>query len=242
MISVLRKEISSFFNSLVGYLVIIVFLTVTGLFTWVFPQTSIAEYGFADLSPLFNLSPYVLMFLIPAITMRTFAEEKRTGTMELLLTRPLTDMQIILGKYWASLLLVIFALLPTLIYYYTVWSLGDPVGNVDSAAVAGSYAGLLLLSAVFTAFGVFASSLTENQIAAFITAVLLCYIMYEGLTSLASVNVWADYAYVLTRFGADMHYRALSKGLIDTRNVIYMLSLTTVTLFATKLVLGSRKW
>lgn len=242
MLSILKKEINSFLNSLVAYIVIMVFLVGTGLFMWVFPETNVLDYGFADMETLFMVAPYVFLFLIPAITMRSFAEEKKAGTMELLLTKPLTDMQIILGKYFACLLLVIFALLPTLIYYYSVYQLGNPVGNVDSAGVTGSYIGLLFLGGVFTAVGIFASSLTENQIVSFILAVFLCFLLYEGFASLASINVWGSVSRIIDQFGIAYHYSAVSKGLIDSRNVLYFISVISIMLLSTKLVLGSRKW
>lgn len=220
----------------------VIFLTGIGLFIWVFPDTNVLEYGFADLSTLFYLAPYVYMFLIPAITMRTFAEEKKGGTMELLLTRPLTDWDIILGKYLASFLLVLLTLVPTLVYYFSIYSLGNPVGNIDSAGVFGSYIGLLFLGAVFTSIGIFASSISDNQIVSFIIAAFLCFILYAGFASLASFNAWGDWAYIITQLGITYHYQALSKGLIDSRNIVYFLTVIIIMLMATKLVLGSRKW
>jgi len=242
MFNLFLKEIRSFFSSLIGYIVLIIFLVAMGLFVWVFPQTSILEYGFADLYPLFSVAPYVFLFLIPAITMRCFAEEKRAGTMELLFTRPISDWEIILGKYFASWVLVLFALFPTLIYSYSVYELGNPVGNLDSAAFVGSFIGLILLGAVFTSIGVFASSLTENQIVAFIIAVFLCFFLYEGFTSLSGLNVWSDTAYFISQLGIDFHYQSLSKGLIDSRNLLYFFSLIILMLGSTKVVLSSRKW
>lgn len=242
MFAILKKEIKSFLNSLIAYIIMGVFLTGVGLFLWVFPETNILEYGFADLSTFFFLAPYIYIFLIPAVTMRTFAEEKKGGTMELLLTRPLTDWDIILGKYFASLLLIVFTLIPTLIYYVSVYNLGNPAGNLDSAGVFGSYIGLILLGAVFTSIGIFASSISENQIISFIVAAFLCFILYAGFTSLSAINVWGEWAYIISQLGIDYHYNALSKGLIDTRNVIYFVSLSAIMLMATRLVLGSRKW
>lgn len=242
MFAILRKEIRSFLNSLIAYVIIILFLTGIGLFVWVFPDTNVLDYGFADLSTLFYLAPYVYLFLIPAVTMRTFAEEKKGGTMELLLTRPLTDWDMVLGKFLASFLLILFTLLPTLVYYWSIYALGNPVGNVDSAGVFGSYIGLALLGAVFTAIGVFASSISENQIISFIVAAFLCFVLYAGFSSLATFNAWGDAAYLITQLGIDYHYRALSKGLIDSRNVVYFLSVIAVMLLATRFVLGSRKW
>ena len=241
-IGVLKKELNNSFSSLVAYIVIIVFLVVTGLFLWVFPQSNILDFGFANIDPLFNIAPYVYLFLIPAITMRAFAEEKKGGTMELLFTKPLTDWQIILGKYFANLVLVLFALLPTLLYYYTVYTLGSPVGNIDSAAVAGSYIGLVLLGAVFIAIGLFASSITDNQIVAFMLAVFFCFVLYEGFTSLAGLETWGNSAYLISQLGIDYHYASVSKGLIDSRNLVYFFSVIVIMLQLTKLVLGSRKW
>src|SRR6187431_1022024 len=207
MIALLKKEIRAFLSSLIGYVVIAVFLLVTGLFMWIFPgDSNILEMGFANIDTLFFISPWVFLFLIPAITMRSFAEEKRAGTIELLLTRPLTDLQIILGKYFACLLLVLFALLPTLIYYFSVYTLGEPKGNIDSAGVAGSYIGLVFLAAVFTAIGIFASAISKDQIISFIVAVLLCFLVYTGFDMLAGINVWGPLAYLISYLGIQYHY------------------------------------
>ena len=170
MFALLKKEISSFLNSLIGYIVIIVFLLINSLFLWVFPlQFNILDYGFASIDNLFMLSPFVFLFLIPAITMRSFADEQKTGTIELLMTKPLTDMQIIGAKYLAGLVLVLFSLVPTLVYFVSVYKLGLPPGNVDIGGTWGSYLGLFFLGAGFVAIGIFSSSLAENQIVAYIT-------------------------------------------------------------------------
>jgi ABC-2 type transport system permease protein len=242
MLSVFLKEVNSFFNSLIAYIVIVVFLTAMGLFMWVFPQYSVLDYGFAEMSTLFAMAPYIFMFLIPAITMRTFAEEKKDGTIELLLTKPLTDWQIILGKYFSSFILVLFALIPTLIYYYSIHSLGDPEGNIDSAAVFGSYIGLSLLGAVFTSIGIFASVISTNQIVSFIIAVFLCFIVYMGFFYLSGLEVWGAAASLIDQLGIAYHYDALSKGLIDSRDVLYFISIIAIMLLLTRLILGSRKW
>ena len=241
MYSILRKEFNAFLSSPVAYVVIGVFLVATGLFVWVFPDSSVLDYGFADLQTLFSTAPWVFLFLIPAITMRTFAEEKKAGTIELLLTRPLTDGQIIGGKYLACLLLALLALLPTLLYYYSVYRLGSPEGNIDSAATVGSYLGLGLLAAVFAAIGIFASALTRDQIIAFLVAVVGCFLVYTGFDSLASVFE-GDAAYYIGQLGIAAHYRDLSKGLIDSRDLLYFLSLIVGLLWATRLVLRSRNW
>ncbi|QSE97077.1 gliding motility-associated ABC transporter permease subunit GldF [Fulvivirga lutea] len=242
MIQILSKEINGFLNSLIGYIVISVFLTGIGLLMWVFPETSVLEYGYADMETLFSLGPYVFMFLIPAITMRMFAEEKKAGTMELLLTKPLTDWQIILGKYLSGFILVVVALIPTLIYYFTIYQLGNPLGNVDTAGVIGSYIGLVALGAVFTSIGILSSLITTNQIVSFIIAVFLCFFIYTGFESLAAINVWSSSSLFIEQLGILYHYRAMSKGLIDTRNLIYFLSVLTFMLMLTKFILGSRRW
>ena len=242
MIEIFFKEVNGFLNSLIAYIVLSVFLVGVGLLVWVFPETSVLDYGYADLETLFSFGPYVLLFLIPAITMRLFAEEKKGGTMELLFTRPLTDWQIILGKYFSSLFLLLLALLPTLLYYYSVYKLGIPEGNIDTAGVAGSYIGLFLLGSAFASIGVFASSVTENQIVAFLVALFLCFLLYTGFSSLAAINVWGTWSYIIQQLGILHHYNALSRGLIDSRNLLYFLSLIIVMLSFTKLVLSSRKW
>lgn len=242
MISILSREFNGFLNSLIAYLVIGVFLTAIGLLMWVFPETSVLEYGYADMDTLFSLAPYVYMFLIPAITMKSLAEEKRGGTMELLLTRPLSDWDIILGKYLASFLLVIFSILPTLVYYFSVRALGDPVGNVDTSGVIGSYIGLILLGGVFCSVGIFASSITPNQIVAFIVAAFLSFLLFSGFDSLSAMNTWSAWVLVIKQFGMLYHYESLGKGLIDSRDLIYFFSVAFMFLLLTKTVIGSRSW
>lgn len=242
MIQVLAKEFNSFLNSLIAYVVIGVFLTGIGLLMWVFPETSVLDYGYADMETLFTLGPYVFIFLVPAITMRSFAEEARGGTLELLLTKPLTDWDIILGKFLASFLLVVLAVLPTLIYYVSVWLLGNPPGNLDTPGIMGSYIGLLLLGAVFCAIGILASSLSNNQIVSFIVAAFLCFILFAGFDAVASINVWSEYTLFIRELGLLHHYDALSRGLIDSRNLVYFGSVMTLMLLLTRLVVGARSW
>ncbi|HEX7015472.1 MAG TPA: gliding motility-associated ABC transporter permease subunit GldF [Cyclobacteriaceae bacterium] len=242
MIQVLSKEFNSFLNSLIAYIVIGVFLTAMGLLMWVFPDTSVLVYGYADMSTLFMLGPYVFMFLIPAITMKSFAEERKAGTMELLLTRPVTDWDIILGKFLACFFLVIVSILPTLVYYISVYQLGDPVGNIDSAGVMGSYIGFLLLGGVFCSVGILASAITPNQIVAFITAAFLCFFLYAGFDRLAAINLWSEYALAIRQLGLLYHYEAIGKGLVDSRDLIYFLSVGFVMLATTKVVLSARSW
>ena len=242
MIRVLTKEFNSFLNSLIAYVVIGVFLTGMGLLMWVFPETSILDYGYADMETLFSLGPYVFIFLIPAITMRSFAEERKSGTMELLLTKPLTDWDIVLGKFFACFLLVLFALLPTLIYYCSVSALGNPAGNIDTPGVIGSYIGLALLAGVFCSVGIVASSITSNQIVAFILAAFLCFIVFSGFESISTLNIWSENTLLIKQFGILYHYEALSKGLIDSRDVIYFISAGALMLLISKIILSARSW
>jgi ABC-2 type transport system permease protein len=242
MIQIIVKEFNGFLNSLIAYVVIGVFLTGMGLLMWVFPETSVLEYGFADMDTLFSLGPYVFIFLIPAITMRSFAEERKAGTMELLLTKPLTDWDIILGKFLASFLLVLVALAPTVIYYFSIHALGNPVGNIDTPGVIGSYIGLTLLGGVFCSVGIVASSITTNQIVSFILAAFLCFILFTGFDSLAALNVWSANTLMIKQFGILYHYESLSKGLIDSRDILYFVSVGALMLVVTKTILSARSW
>jgi ABC-2 type transport system permease protein len=242
MLQILSKEFSSFLNSLIAYIVMGVFLTAMGLLMWVFPETSVLDYGYADMFTLFSLGPYVFIFLIPAITMRSIAEEKKAGTMEILFTKPVSDWDIILGKYFACLLLVVLALIPTLIYYFSISALGNPIGNIDTPGVIGSYIGLIFLAAAFCAVGIFASSITPNQIVSFILAAFLCYLLFAGFESLAALNVWSANALVIKQIGLLYHYDSLGKGLIDTRDIVYFISVIALILLITRINLGSRTW
>jgi ABC-2 type transport system permease protein len=239
MIQVFAKEFNSFLNSLIAYMVIGVFLTGIGLLMWVFPDTSVLDYGFADMDTLFSMGPYVFIFLVPAITMKSFAEEKKLGTLELLLTKPLSDWDVVFGKFLAAFALVLLALAPTAIYYVSIYKLGNPVGNIDSAGVWGSYIGLSLLAMVFCAIGLLASSLTTNQIVSFILAAFLCFLIYTGFDSLAT---FGNNALLIKQLGILYHYDSLSKGLIDSRDVLYFISVTGFILVITKTVIGSRQW
>lgn len=238
MFTIFRKEVASFFSSLIGYIAIIVFLLTCGLFLWVFPDTAILDYGYAGLDNLFMLAPWVFMFLIPAITMRSFSDEFRSGTMELLATRPVTDMQIIGGKYLAALFLVVCALLPTFTYFITVYQLGSPPGNLDTGAILGSYIGLLLLGASFTTIGIFASSLTQNQIVAFLLAVFLCFFCYTAFDYLSKLDIfYAKTDSFVEWLGINSHYISLSRGVIDTRDILYFGSFIALFLLLTRVVL-----
>jgi ABC-2 type transport system permease protein len=235
VLSILKKEITSYLSSLVAYVTIGVFLLVLGLFLWVFPDSSILDYGYAGLDSLFSTAPFLFMFLIPAITMRALAEERREGTFELLLTRPLADWQIVLGKYFACLLLVLFALLPTLVYYYSVYTLGSPQGNIDTGGVIGSYIGLFLLGAAFAAIGLFASSISKNQIIAFTIAVFLCFFFYSGFDSLS--KLLSLQSLNLENLGITEHYQSVSRGVLDTRDFAYFIIITGLFICLTLFVL-----
>lgn len=243
MWALLLKEIRSFLSSVIGYVVMAVFLLLTGLFMWGFPGSlQVFDQGYATMDTLFYVAPWVFMFLVPAITMRSFSEEKRTGTIELLFTRPLTDFQIILAKYFAGVVLVLLALLPTLMYYYTIYNMGNPVGNIDQGGTIGSYFGLLFLAAGFTGIGIFASSVSDNQVVAFILALFLCFVCYSGLEQIASFDLLGSLDRFVQELGIAEHYDSMSRGVIDTRDVVYFISLSGIFIVLTKAVLQSRKW
>jgi ABC-2 type transport system permease protein len=242
VLSILNKEIIGFFSSLAAYISMAVFLLVTGLFLWVFPDSSILDYGYAGLDSFFNVVPYLFMFLIPAITMRSLAEEQKDGTFELLATRPLSDWQIVLGKFLASLLIVILTLVPTLIYYISVYQLGITKGNIDTGAVIGSYLGLILLGGVFTSIGLFTSSLRKNQIIAFTLSVFLCFLSFSAFDSISTLIIFQNFENSISALGINQHYQSISRGVLDSRDFIYFLSFAGLFLLFTKTVLGARKW
>jgi len=236
------KEIRSFLNSVSGYITILVFVLTTGLFLWFFQGiNNILDNGEATLAPLFYIAPYVFLFLIPAITMRSFSEEKKNGTIELLLTKPIKDSDIILAKYFAGVALVILALLPTLVYYYSIIQLGDVQGNIDHAGTWGAYLGLLLLGCTFISIGIFASSLTTNQVIAFLIAVLISFTVYIGFQFLADTFV-APWDLFFIKLSVQDHYLSMQKGVIDSRDVLYYLSTIFFFLFLTRVSLQSRFW
>ncbi len=244
MFSLFKKELRGFLSSLIGYLVIIVFLLTIGLFLWVFPGTdfNIPENGFANMDGLFLLAPWVFMFLIPAVTMKMFSEEKKSGTIELLLTRPITDFQIIFAKFLAGLTLVVMALTPSLIYYLAVHHLASPEGNVDTGAMWGSYIGLLFLAAGYVAIGLFASCLTDSQIVSFIIALFLCFFLYLGFDSLSSLALFGKVDMLLQQIGMQAHYISMSRGVLDTRDLVYFLSISGFFLLLTHIKIRSRNW
>jgi ABC-2 type transport system permease protein len=233
MIAILKKEFNLFFASPIGYLVIAVFLIVNGLFLWVFKgEFNILNAGFADLNSFFYSTPWFFIFLIPAITMRSFTDEIRQGTIEILKTKPLTNWQIILGKYFGALLLIVLALIPTITYVYTVFQLGNPIGNLDFGSTLGSYFGLLFLGSAFTSIGLFASTLSNNQIVAFIIGAALCFILFYGFDAFAELNIVENFN--LENIGMNAHFKSISRGVIDTKDIVYFLSINFLFLFLTK--------
>ena len=241
MRALIFKEVRGFLGSLIGHIVIVVFLLLTGLFLWVFPD-NILDLGYADLGPLFFVAPWVFLFLLPAVTMRSFSEEKRTGTIELLLTRPLTEMQIVFAKYLAALALMLVALVPTLIYFWSVYQLASPLGNVDMGGTLGSYLGLFFLGGCFAAIGLFASAITESQIVSFLIAVFLCFVLFLGLDLVSSFDAFGALEGAVKRIGIQEHYRSISRGVVDLRDVLYFLGVITIFLLLTRAALQSRKW
>ncbi|HEY1017535.1 MAG TPA: gliding motility-associated ABC transporter permease subunit GldF [Sediminibacterium sp.] len=229
-----KKEWQQFFSSLTGYIALVVFLLLNGLFLFVFPDTSILDFGYASLSSFFNLAPWILLFLVPTITMRSLADEYKTGTFELLKTLPLTPSQIVWGKFFGSLIIVVTALVPTLIYAVSVQQL-SVTGGIDIGATAGSYIGLVLLGAVFTAIGICASSYTNNTVVAFIAAAFICFALYNGFDAISKLPVFnAGLDYYIEMLGINFHYRSISRGVVDSRDLIYFIGIIVLFLFITQ--------
>lgn len=236
MISILKKELNSFFSSPIAYLVIAVYLVINGLFLWVFESSfNILHAGFADLNSYFFLAPWIFIFLIPAITMRSFSDEINTGTIEILKTKPITIWQLIIGKYLGAFILVILAVLPTLIYIYSIYQLGNPLGNIHFGTTFGSFIGLLFLASSYTAVGVFSSTISKNQIVSFIIAVLISFILFYGFEAIAKTAIIGNFDFIIQQFGINEHFNSISKGVLDTRDLIYFISVTFLFLFLTKL-------
>ena len=243
MWALFNKEISGFFSSLTGYLVMVVFLLLNSLFMWIVPgQFNVIDNGYATMDSLFAIAPWVFLFLVPAITMRMFSEEKRSGTLDLLYTRPVSELQIILAKFLASWALVLASLIPTLIYFWSVSRLGSPPGNLDMGGTWGSYLGLLFLGGIYAAIGIFASSLTGNQIVAFIIAVFLSFLMYLGFEFLSGIAESGRTVFLISRMGISYHYNSVSRGVIDSRDMLYFAGVILLFIVGTRTVLQSSKW
>lgn len=236
------KEIKSFLSSIIGYIFILIYLIASGLFHWIISMnTNLLEGTEADLIPFFNLSPVIFLILIPAITMRSIAEERRTGTIELLFTHPISDFKILMAKYLAGVTLLIIAIMPTFLYYISMHYLGNPVGVIDDGATFTSYMGLVMLGSAFVAIGIFASAVTSSQIVAFIIAMFLSWIFYDGLTLLGSYNLMGKFDYIIQYMGMSFHYDSIKRGVIDTSDLIYFGSLIAVFIFAALTVIKSLK-
>ncbi|WP_395075884.1 gliding motility-associated ABC transporter permease subunit GldF [Flavobacterium sp.] len=242
MKAILFKEFRSFFGSPIGYLVIAIFLLISGLFLWVFEGNyNVLNSGFADITPFFTIAPWIMLFLIPAVTMRSFSDEKKQGTMELLLTKPLSLWEIVNGKFLGAFLLLIIAIIPTLIYVKVIYDYGLPEGNIDLGSTLGSYFGLLFLMASYTAIGIFTSTLSDNQIVAFIVSVLLCFLFYFGFQGISNYQALGSFGKTINALGMDYHYKSMSRGVLDTRDILYFVSITILFLSCTVYKLKSYK-
>jgi len=240
MKAILLREIKSFFGSPVGYLVIAIFLLLNGLFLWVFNgDYNILNSGFADMNPFFTISPWILIFLIPAVTMRSFSDEKKQGTLELLLTKPLSLWQIVNGKFLGAMLLIVIAIVPTFIYIYVISDMTMAQNHIDYGSIIGSYFGLLFLIGAYTSIGVFTSTLSENQIVAFILSVFLCFFFYFAFEGMAAYL--PSFENVISSLGMDSHYKSMSRGVLDTRDILYFASITIAFLSFTVFKLKSFK-
>tara|TARA_B100000287_G_C20660696_1_gene790019 strand:- start:1821 stop:2552 length:732 start_codon:yes stop_codon:yes gene_type:complete len=243
MTSIIKKELNSFLSSLSGYMVILVFLILNGLFLWIFPGSfNLLDSGYAGLDGLFFLAPWVFLFLIPALTMRLFSDEIKIGTIELLLTKPITEFKLVLGKYIAGIILCLIALAPTLIYLFSIYALGQPKGNLDWGATIGSYIGLIFLAGVYVSIGLFASSLTESQILSFISALFICFFFFIGFEQIASLLSYTGMELSIEKLGVNYHYNAISRGVIDTRDLLYFIGVILIFIFASTISIKSRKW
>jgi ABC-2 type transport system permease protein len=242
MKAILFKEFRSFFGSPVGYLVIAIFLLLSGLFLWVFEgEYNILNSGFSDMTPFFKIAPWIMLFLIPSVTMRSFSDERKQGTIELLLTKPLSLWEIVNGKFLGAFLLLIIALIPTLIYVKVIYDLGLPQGNIDFGSTLGSYFGLLFLMAAYTSIGIYSSTLSDNQVVAFIVSVFVCFIFYFVFQGISTIKIFENFSDIIANFGMDAHYKSMSRGIIDTRDVTYFISITTLFLTLTVFKLKSYK-
>jgi ABC-2 type transport system permease protein len=236
------KEIRAFFSSLTGILTLLIFLLTNAWFLWLSPDAlNVLDSGYADLNALFTLAPWIFLLLIPAVTMRTIAEERKSGTLETLLTKPITPAQLVLGKYAATLALALCALAPTFIYVYSIYSMGNPVGNMDMGGTWGSYTGLFFLAAVYAAIGVFASSVTANQMVACIVAAALCFFFYTGFDGLAQLSLFSSISHLVLQSGINEHYKSISRGVIDSRDMCYFLSVIALFLYMTLVALRHKK-
>lgn len=241
MFSIFKKEIHTYFYSLIAYVIIGFFLSIVGLWVWVFSPNNVFQGGYADLASLFNIAPYIFIFLSPAITMGLISEELKLGTLELLLTSPLTVAQIIIGKYVAAVFVVIITLLLTSIYGVSIYYLATPLGNIDIAALVGSYIGLLFLAATFVAIGLLASACTSSQLIAFLVGTFLCFACYQGFDACGTLSMWGKYTFFIIQGGILYHYEALSRGVIDLRDVLYFSAVISLCLMVTSFIVHVKR-
>ena len=235
MIALFRKEISQFFGSLTGLLTIILFLLVNALFLWIFSGNfNLLDFGFANMDSFFMLSPIIFLIFIPAICMRLFSEEFRSGTMENLLTKPIALWNVVFSKFLAANVLVLLAIFPTLIYFFSIYFLGETIGNLDIGGIMGSYLGLFMLSSAFIGIGVFASSISPNQVVAFLIAIVCNAIIYYGFDVLSSVSILQNWDLYISNLGIASHFSRMSKGVIDSRDILYFLSVCFLFLMLSK--------
>lgn len=243
MLPIFRKEISGFFSNLTGYMVIIFFLLINSMFMWVFPgEWNILDRGYAGLDTLFFISPWVFLFLVPAVTMRMIAEEKRLGTIELIYSKPVSERAIVYGKYLSSVALVLLALIPGMVYYISVYTLGEIPGNLDNGGTAGAFIGLFFLASVYASAGLFASSLTDNQVIAFLIGVVICFFLFAGFDSFAYLPGLKKLDEFVIRLGINEHYKSMSRGVIDSKDIAYFLCVIAIFNEITVFNLESRSW
>jgi ABC-2 type transport system permease protein len=229
-----KKEWRQFFSSLTGYIALVIFLLLNGLLFFVFPDTSLLDFGYASLYSFFKLAPWVLLFLVPTITMRSLADEYKAGTFELLKVMPISAAQIVWGKFLGALLVILLALAPTVVYAISIQLL-SAVGGIDAGSTIGSYIGLCMLGAVFTAAGICTSSFTNNTVIAFITGAFVCFILFTGFDGVSKLPVFANGpAYYIEMLGINMHYNSISKGVVDVRDIIYFAGLIAIFLLITQ--------
>jgi ABC-2 type transport system permease protein len=240
MWNICKKEISQFFSSLTGYIAVILFLLINGMFLFLLQDSNIFDFGYASLDKFFELAPWVFIFLVPAVAMRSFSDEFRTGTFEILKTKPVTSLQIVLGKYFSVILVVVIALIPTLLYVFTIKTL-SVTGAIDKGGIAGSYLGLIFLSAVFSAISICCGSFTSNAIVSFLISAFMCLVLYFGFNAISSISVFSGNAdYYIEMLGIDFHYQSISRGVVDSRDLTYFLSLIILSIFITQKKLKSK--
>lgn len=234
MFAIFKREVQSFFTSPIGYLIVGLFLLLNGLFLWVFKgDFNIFDYGFADLGNLFLLAPWIFIFLVPAITMKSFSEERKVGTLELLLIKPISIWKLVLGKFWGAFLLCIIAVIPTIIYVFAISNLGITEGNFDLGVVLGSYFGLLFLIGAYTSIGLFSSTLSDNQIVSFIIGILMCFLLFNGFDAISSLFSDGEAQQFVQGIGSRSHFDSIARGIVDTRDLLYFISLTLFFLYLT---------